>query len=101
MTDVIPLRFAFGTVKGYDREGVLTPWTTTFHGLYDRHAALKSHRKVLEKDVVRMRTLIDTIDKTIDHLKGTKKMNSSEELFAGFGVAGGRRGRAVYDPDVG
>ena len=38
------LRFAFGTVKGYDRDGVLTPWTTTFHGLYDRHAALGSHR---------------------------------------------------------
>ena len=37
------LRFAFGTVKGYDRDGVLTPWATTFHGLYDRHASLKSH----------------------------------------------------------
>ena len=37
------LRFAFGTVKGYDRDGVLTPWSTTFHGLYDRYAALKSH----------------------------------------------------------
>jgi peptidase S46-like protein len=38
------LRFAFGVVKGYDRDGVLTPWTTTFHGLYDRHAALASHK---------------------------------------------------------
>src|SRR5437868_4346119 len=37
---------------------------------FEKVAALKSHRKVLEKDVVRMRTLIDTIDKTIDHLKG-------------------------------
>jgi hypothetical protein len=37
------LRLGFGTVKGYDRDGVLTPWTTTFHGLYDRYAALKSH----------------------------------------------------------
>ena len=37
------LRFAFGEVRGYDRDGVLTPWTTTFHGLYDRHVALASH----------------------------------------------------------
>jgi hypothetical protein len=37
------LRFAFGTVAGYDRDGVLTPWSTTFHGLYERHAALKAH----------------------------------------------------------
>ncbi len=37
------LRLAFGTVKGYDRDGVLTPWSTTFHGLYDRYAAMKSH----------------------------------------------------------
>jgi hypothetical protein len=36
------LRFAFGTVKGYDRDGVLTPWSTTFHGLYDRYATMKS-----------------------------------------------------------
>jgi len=38
------LRFGFGTVKGYDRDGVLTPWATTFHGLYDRYAALKGHQ---------------------------------------------------------
>ena len=38
------LRFGFGTVKGYDRDGVFTPWATTFHGLYDRHATLKSHQ---------------------------------------------------------
>jgi hypothetical protein len=37
------LRFAFGTVAGYDRDGVLTPWSTTFHGLYERYAALKAH----------------------------------------------------------
>src|SRR3954453_6888580 len=45
---------------------------------FEKVAALKSHRKVLEKDALRVRTLIETIDKTIDHLKGTKKMDSSE-----------------------
>lgn len=57
---------------------------------FEKVAALKSHRKVLEKDVVRMRTLIETIDKTIGHLKGTKKMTSNEELFTGFSVAAGQ-----------
>jgi mannose-6-phosphate isomerase-like protein (cupin superfamily) len=32
--------------------------------------------------------LIETIDKTIQHLKGTKKMKN-EEMFAGFSVAAG------------
>ena len=52
---------------------------------FEKVAALKSHRQVLEKSVTRTRTLIQTIDKTITHLKGTKKMKS-EELFTGFSV---------------
>jgi quercetin dioxygenase-like cupin family protein len=32
--------------------------------------------------------LIETIDKTIQHLKGTKKMKN-EEMFAGFSIAAG------------
>src|SRR3954468_17538452 len=32
-------------------------------------AALESHRKILEKNLGRTRTLIETIDKTIQHLK--------------------------------
>src|SRR6187549_91104 len=56
---------------------------------FQKDAALRSHRKVLEKNVTRTRTLIETIDKTIQHLKGTKKMKS-EELFAGFNVAAGK-----------
>src|SRR5215471_19767491 len=51
-------------------------------------AALKSHRQVLEKNFTRTRTLIDTIDKTISHLKGGRKMKS-EELFIGFRVGAG------------
>ena len=56
---------------------------------FEKVAALKSHRQVLEKNVTRSRTLIETIDKTISHLKGTKKMKS-EELFAGFSVGAGK-----------
>jgi DNA-binding transcriptional MerR regulator len=56
---------------------------------FEKVAALKSHRKVLESDLTRTRTLIETIDKTIKHLKGTKKMKS-EEMFAGFSVAAGK-----------
>src|SRR5687768_10992256 len=56
---------------------------------FEKAAALKSHRKVLEKNAARTHTLIATIDKTIQHLKGTKKMKS-EELFTGFSVAAGK-----------
>src|SRR5882757_2298083 len=55
---------------------------------FEKVAALESHRKVLQKNLTRTRTLIETIDKTIEHLKGTKKMKS-EEMFAGFSVAAG------------
>ncbi len=33
------LRLSFGTVKGYQSEGVLTPWKTNFGGLFARHDA--------------------------------------------------------------
>jgi DNA-binding transcriptional MerR regulator len=56
---------------------------------FEKMAALKSHRQVLEKNIARTRTLIETIDKTIRHLKGTKKMKS-EELFMGFSIGAGK-----------
>ena len=56
---------------------------------FERIAALKSHRQVLEKSATRTRTLIETIDKTISHLKGRKKMKS-EELFTGFSIGAGK-----------
>src|SRR5258705_6637928 len=56
---------------------------------FEKVAALESHRKVLQKNLTRTRTLIETIDKTIKHLKGTKKMKN-EEMFAGFSVAAGK-----------
>jgi DNA-binding transcriptional MerR regulator len=56
---------------------------------FEKLAALKSHRQVLEKNFTRTRTLIETIDKTISHLKGARKMKS-EELFKGFSVGAGK-----------
>jgi DNA-binding transcriptional MerR regulator/quercetin dioxygenase-like cupin family protein len=56
---------------------------------FEKAAALQSHRKVLQKNLARTRTLIETIDKTIEHLKGTKKMKS-EEMFLGFSVDAGK-----------
>src|SRR5882724_4521030 len=50
---------------------------------FDKVAALKSHRKVLRKNLADTRKLIQTIDKTIEHLKGKKTMKG-QELFVGF-----------------
>jgi len=55
---------------------------------FEKVAALQSHRTTLQKKLSRMRRLIETVDKTIQHLKGTKKMKN-EEMFAGFVVAAG------------
>ena len=56
---------------------------------FERVAALQSHKKVLEKELTRTSALIQTIDKTVNHLKGKKKMKS-EEMFRGFSVAAGQ-----------
>jgi DNA-binding transcriptional MerR regulator len=56
---------------------------------FEKIAALKSHRRVLEQNVTRTRTLIETIDKTVGHLKGAKKMKG-EEMFMGFSVGAGQ-----------
>src|SRR5882762_3483555 len=55
---------------------------------FEKVAALQSHREVLQQNLARTQTLIETIDKTIQHLKGTKKMKS-EEMFLGFSVGAG------------
>jgi DNA-binding transcriptional MerR regulator len=52
-------------------------------------AALQSHRKILQKNFARTRRLVETIDKTIEHLKGKKRMKS-EQMFAGFSVPAGQ-----------
>jgi DNA-binding transcriptional MerR regulator len=56
---------------------------------FEKVAALKSHRQVLEKNATRARALIETIEKTISHLKGTTKMKN-KELFKGFSVGAGK-----------
>jgi len=56
---------------------------------FEKVAALQSHRKVLQKNVARTHKLIETIDKTIQHLKGTRKMKS-KEMFVGFSVPAGK-----------
>jgi quercetin dioxygenase-like cupin family protein len=55
---------------------------------FEKVTALQSHREVLQKNLDRTRSLIETVDKTIDHLKGTKSI-TSKELFEGFTVAAG------------
>ncbi len=50
---------------------------------FDKMVALSSHRQVLEKNMQKTRGLIETIDKTIKHLKGIKKMEE-KEMFSGF-----------------
>lgn len=49
-------------------------------------AAVQSHRQVLQTYLTRTRSLIATIDKTLEHLKETRKMEK-EDRFAGFIVA--------------
>jgi DNA-binding transcriptional MerR regulator/quercetin dioxygenase-like cupin family protein len=56
---------------------------------FETIAALESHRAVLQENLARAHTLIETIDKTIRHLKGTNQM-SGEEMFLGFSVPAGK-----------
>lgn len=63
---------------------------------FEKASALKSHRSVLEKNFARMRALIATIDKTIEHVRGTTMM-STEEIFAAFKV---NSGEGRFDADV-
>src|SRR5579863_10144466 len=50
---------------------------------FDQLAALYSHRKSLSKEWEKIGVLLKTIDKTIHHLKGKKKM-ADKEIFDGF-----------------
>lgn len=50
---------------------------------FDQLSALYSHRKSLNKEWEKIGMLLKTIDKTIKHLKGKKKMKD-KEIFDGF-----------------
>src|ERR1700744_5917661 len=58
---------------------------------FHKATALRSHRKILEEKIAHTQNLLHTIDKTLTHLKGKKKMKSEEleELFDGFTVPPG------------
>ncbi len=53
---------------------------------FDQMAALHSHRKALSCEWEKIGRLLDTIDKTIKHLQGKKKMKD-KEMFDGFNIA--------------
>src|SRR5436190_4053427 len=55
---------------------------------FENIAALRSHRQALEQSLQHTHQLLETIDKTIQHLEGKKKMSTSE-MFAGFSIAAG------------
>jgi DNA-binding transcriptional MerR regulator len=50
---------------------------------FDIQHALRAHRSLLVERASRLRSLIDTVDKTIQHLKGELKMSDSE-MYEGF-----------------
>jgi MerR family transcriptional regulator, thiopeptide resistance regulator len=50
---------------------------------FEKIIALESHRKVLVKNLARTRSLIATIDRTIEYLKVGTKMKA-QEMFGGF-----------------
>jgi len=50
---------------------------------FDQLAALYSHKQALSREWEKIGQLIETIDKTIKHLKGQKKMKD-KEIFGGF-----------------
>lgn len=50
---------------------------------FDKLSALHSHRRALVKDVEKTRELIQTIDNTIKHLQGEKKMKDNQ-FFEGL-----------------
>lgn len=50
---------------------------------FDKVNALESHRKILFENLNQTKSLIETVDKTIAHLRG-KTMMKDEELYYGF-----------------
>jgi DNA-binding transcriptional MerR regulator len=52
---------------------------------FDQLTALSSHRRALSQEGEKIRVLLKTIDKTVKHLKGKKKMED-KEMFDGFNI---------------
>ena len=70
---------------------------------YDVMGALQSHKEALNKQAVRINRLIQTVDNTINHLKGNKTM-SNENLFEGFSEEQqekyAQEAEKIYDPET-
>lgn len=62
---------------------------------FDKLAALHSHKKALSHEWDKIGHLIKTIDKTIKHLKGEKKMKE-KEIFDGFALVTRGKGTESY-----
>lgn len=62
---------------------------------FDQLAALHSHRKALNQEREKIGKLIETIDGTIKHLKGKKKMKD-REFFNGFTLLTKGKGHESY-----
>lgn len=70
---------------------------------FDVLGALQSHKDALNKQAVRIDRLIQTVDNTIQHLKGKTKM-SEKGLFEGFSEEEqekyAKEAEQMYDPEI-
>lgn len=70
---------------------------------FDVLDALESHRQELKKRIARMERMIATVDDTILHLKGKKKM-SQKQLFQAFSdeqqAEYEKEAMRLYDPEI-
>ena len=62
---------------------------------FDKIKALHSHKGVLKKRLERTTTLIETIDKTISHLRGGQEMKD-KEIYKGFNIWAEGKGSESY-----
>ncbi|HRL10575.1 MAG TPA: MerR family transcriptional regulator [Aggregatilineales bacterium] len=71
---------------------------------FDRVAALRAHRSVLQEKMGRLADLVDTIDNTIKHLTGETIMSDKKRLFKAFSDEQSkeyeREARLQYDPQI-
>lgn len=70
---------------------------------FDVLTALRSHKEALQGRVERLKRLIQTVDNTIDHLKGNENMNA-KGLFEGFSEEEQEKfaleAEQMYDPET-
>ncbi len=62
---------------------------------FKRLSALYSHKQALSREWNKLGQLIKTVDNTIKHLKGSKKMKD-KEIFDGFGLVTKAKGSESY-----